>query len=223
MSYDEAIGVFTPDGRLIQVEYAQNASERGSLITFAAIEAICISFEIKPSPMTVQGTKLHVVDKELNFYISFSGLISDASLILNQAIAICRNYFLANDEHISLSILAGELGRYKQYFTITGGKRPFGVKSILFGYEDGVGKAVVINPDGNCSEYAKGAVGNKADKALEIIEKENGSAFEQAVSTMVKVVSIDKNKIETYLLTKEGLSTVAAEYIQRVVDLCKES
>lgn len=222
MSYDEAIAIFSPDGRLIQIEYAHLSSNQGSLITFASSDHISISIEVRESSLGYAAPKLICVDLDQNFYIAFSGLSSDSHLIVGYAQAACRNYVLANDEPIDLDILAMELAQFKQRFTIEGGKRPFGLRSILFGVTD-VPKIYVVEPDGNWCEYEKGAIGSRWEKAVDVLKSATDTPTKLTLKSMSQVVQSDRAKFDSFRLYRDRLEKVSDEEIRQHAEEARDS
>ncbi|RVD91994.1 26S proteasome subunit alpha-4 [Tubulinosema ratisbonensis] len=169
MSYTESLNVFSPDGRLIQVEYAHHASDQGSLIIAkTSIDSILLCIEKKSTSKNVLETsKLFKVCDDV--YFSYSGLAADAQIIFTKLVLFYHNYKISTDTYPDISALAMELGNIKFKYTIQGGKRPFGARSILMGFEEGP-KIFIVEPDGNYGEYKQAALGYKNDK-VEFIDK----------------------------------------------------
>lgn len=222
MTYNEAIAVFSPDGRLMQVEYAQHASNQGGLITFASSDYISISIEIRQPSLGCSPPKLVCVDPDQGFYIAFSGLISDSYLVVGYAQAICRNYILENDEPIDLDILAYKLAQFKQRFTIEGGKRPFGLRSILFGMQCGP-EIYIVEPDGNWCEYDRGAIGSRWEKVIDFIKDSNRCPLKTTLNGMLQVVQSDKAKIESFKLYRDRLERISESEFQECVNELKSA
>ncbi|KAL0265690.1 UNVERIFIED_CONTAM: hypothetical protein PYX00_011404 [Menopon gallinae] len=222
MSYNEAIAVFSPDGRLMQVEYAQHASNQGGLIAFASSDHISISIEMRPPSLGCSPPKLVCIDPDQGFYIAFSGLISDSYLVVGYAQAACRNYILENDDPIDLDILACKLAQFKQRFTIEGGKRPFGLRSILFGMQGGPA-AYIVEPDGNWCEYDRGAIGSRWEKVVDFLKDSQESPLKTTIKGMLQVVQSDKARIESFRLYRDRLERVDESEIQECANELKSA
>lgn len=214
MEYDNAQGIFSPDGRLFPVEYAQQASEQGSLVVFStSSDKVCVSIEQKShNKMLIEQNKLYKIDTGI--YYTYSGLKPDALKILNHAILICRNYKLKTGEDISIEKLAYDLSVYKQTYTVKSSMRPFGVRSIVMSHRC----VFIVEPDGNFSEYRSGAVGQKSVKICEYLEKcENEDLVYRSVSGLGLVVQSDKNKIKSYLIEKDGVRDVEESVVKEII------
>ncbi|KAM0676085.1 hypothetical protein GVAV_000046 [Gurleya vavrai] len=166
MSYDTQLAIFSPDGRLLQVERAQHASEQGALVVFSKNEnSIMLALEKRiSSKMLIEDSlqKIFLIDNYTNIFMSYCGISADALCIRKKAILICRQYKYDTGEDINIVQLAQKLAEEKQRNTIEGEKRPFGMKTLLFGYYEGF-RLFTIDPDGNYTEFKKGAIGAKSD------------------------------------------------------------
>lgn len=220
MEYESALGIFSPDGRLIQVEYAQNASEQGSLVSFAYDEEkISVSMEKKiMNKMIIEEPKIIPIDKKLGIWMSFSGLKPDSYLVVNQARLICRNYKYSTGEDIRLSQLASKLCDYKQGFTLDSRRRPLGLRTVLFGFEPKP-KIFIVEPDGNFSEFTGGALGQKCHKVLEHFEKGmSDDVVKDTILGLVEVIQSDLNKIISFVITKEGCKEVDSSIVSDIIN-----
>jgi 20S proteasome subunit alpha 4 len=215
MSYENALGIFSPDGRLIQVEYAQQASEQGSLVVFVVGEdLIAIAIERKSmNEMLIEQPKLIEVDPVQGIWMSFSGLKPDSYLAISHVRALCRNYKISTGEDMSIDQLASRLGSFKQRYTLDGDCRPLGLRSVLFGFSPEP-RVFVVEPDGNFSRYRKGAVGQKSQRVCEYLEgSDERDPVRESVLGLVEVVQSDINKVSSYVLRREGCSRVESERI----------
>lgn len=206
--YDRALSIFSPDGRIFQVEYAQLASERGTTVVFAADEhAIAVAIEKRVD------SKLRVVDdfdkfKEVedSIYLSFAGIWPDSLVLTNQAIAISRNFSYQTGERIDIRQLSLLLSDFVQTYTIKGGMRPFGSKVVLFGFVEDGPLISLIEPDGNYSFYRGGAIGQKSEKASEELEKafsDKLPPLESVARTLFVVAQKDSEKMSVYAISRE--------------------
>lgn len=218
MAYDSALAVFSPDGRLIQVENAQKASDQGNLIVFSCTDtAISITFDQRIiDHMRIEPLiKPYIVDAEQNIWLAYSGLRPDALDIIDKARLFTHRHRYLYMTNIRLHQLASALARYMQKYTITRGFRPFGVKVVLFGIED-IARAFVVGPDGNYVEYRASAIGQKADKAVQFLEnnmKEEDCVW-NTVAAVMNVAQNDFSKTVTYLINKMGLRIVESQSIK---------
>jgi proteasome alpha subunit len=160
-AYDRAITVFSPDGRLFQVEYALETVNRGAtIIGIACSEGVVLGAEEKIETK-LQDTdftwKLYIVDDHLGAAVV--GLGSDARILIDQARIYAQSNRLMYDEPIDVEMMTKRVGDIKQLYTQHAGVRPFGV-SIIFGGVDKTGSRIFsTDPSGSYRGYKAVAVG----------------------------------------------------------------
>lgn len=160
-AYDRAITVFSPDGRLFQVEYALETVNRGATILgIACQEGIVLGAEEKLESKLQDPNftwKLFPVDTHIGAAVV--GLGSDARILIDQARVYCQSNKLMYDEPVDVEIISKRIGDIKQLYTQHAGVRPFGV-SIIFGGVDKTGTRLFsTDPSGTYRAYRAIAVG----------------------------------------------------------------
>lgn len=213
--FEDALGVFSPDGRLIQVEYAQHASNQGVTIVLQCIEnKVQIVYENRnTNPLLISINKIHEVDLDRHFSMIFSGFKADSLLVVEEAMDIVYNFKYTTSEDISLEVLARKISEFKQSFTVNNSMRPLGLRSVLMGIEDGIGKMFIIETDGNFGEYSKYSLGFKNEVCNEFLEKNDGENC--AFKAISEVVQTDAKKVTGFLLTSGGLTEFTMKEIER--------
>ena len=173
-AYDRAITVFSPDGRLFQVEYALETVNRGATIVgIACSEGVVLGAEEKIETK-LQDTeftwKLYAVDDHLGAAVV--GLGSDARILIDQARIYAQSNRLMYDEPIDVEIMTKRVGDIKQLYTQHAGVRPFGV-SIIFGGVDKTGSRIFsTDPSGSYRGYKAVAVGIGRETVEGILKEE---------------------------------------------------
>lgn len=173
-AYDRAITVFSPDGRLFQVEYALETVNRGATIVgIACSEGVVLGAEEKIETK-LQDTnftwKLYTVDEHLGAAVV--GLGSDARILIDQARIYAQSNRLMYDEPIDVEIMTKRVGDIKQLYTQHAGVRPFGV-SIIFGGVDKTGSRVFsTDPSGSYRGYKAVAVGIGRETVEGVLKEE---------------------------------------------------
>lgn len=220
--YDRALSIFSPDGRIFQVEYAQLASERGSPVIFYSDEkTISVAIEKRAeSKHRILSDLDKFKEVETNIYVSFAGIHPDSAVILDRIIYIAREYCISNNEKIDIKKLALETSDYIQRYTITGGCRPFGVKLVLFGFDNTKPIIALIEPDGNYSFYKGGAIGQKSEKATEELEKHGStlSPTQAVIKTLFTVAQKDPNKMSVYEISPKSANILPPNSIAQILD-----
>jgi len=173
-AYDRAITVFSPDGRLFQVEYALETVNRGSTIMgIVCSEGVVLGAEEKMETKLQDpdfSLKLFEVDEHLG--AAAVGLISDARILIDQARIYAQSNKLMYDEPIDVEIVTKRVGDIKQLYTQHAGVRPFGV-SIIFGGVDKTGnKLFATHPSGYYRGYRAVAVGLGRETVENVLKEE---------------------------------------------------
>jgi len=173
-AYDRAITVFSPDGRLFQVEYALETVNRGATILgISCSEGVVLGAEEKIETKLQDPSftwKLYEIDEHLGAAVV--GLGSDARILIDQARIYSQSNRLMYDEPIDVEVLTKRVGDIKQLYTQHAGVRPFGV-SIIFGGVDKTGNRLLsTDPSGSYRGYRAVAVGIGRETVENILKGE---------------------------------------------------
>ncbi len=188
-AYDRAITVFSPDGRLFQVEYAVETVNRGATI----LGITCSEGVVLGAEETIEtkledpdfSWKLYKVDEHVGAAIV--GLSSDARVLIDQARVYAQSNRLMYDEPIDIEVITKRVGDLKQLYTQHAGVRPFGV-SIIFGGVDKIGnRAFATHPSGSYHGYKAVAVGVGREQVTDMLKKEyhDDMKLEEAVKLAI--------------------------------------
>ncbi|MBN1502864.1 archaeal proteasome endopeptidase complex subunit alpha [Candidatus Woesearchaeota archaeon] len=174
MGYDRAITMFSPDGRLLQVEYAKKTVRQGS----TAIGMTC-----KDGVLLV--TDKRIVDKlvvpesvekvwQIDDHIcaTASGIISDARVLIERAQIKAQQHRVTYDSPIDTLSIVKDMCNLKQICTQSGGLRPFGVSLLIAGIDDNETKLFETDPTGIYFEYKATVIGEAEPEIEEILFKE---------------------------------------------------
>lgn len=173
-AYDRAITVFSPDGRLFQVEYALETVNRGATILgIVCPEGVVLGAEEKIESKLQDSSftwKIFAVDSHIGAAVV--GLGSDARILIDQARVYCQSNRLMYDEPIDVEVISKRIGDIKQLYTQHAGVRPFGV-SIIFGGIDKTGNRLFsTDPSGTYRAYKAIAVGVGRETVEGILKEE---------------------------------------------------
>ena len=173
-AYDRAITVFSPDGRLFQVEYASETVKRGATVLgIASPEGVVLAAEERAGSKLQDLSfmwKIFQIDEHVGTAVA--GLSCDAHILVDQARIYAQSNKLMYDEPIDIEILTRRIGEIKQLYTQHAGVRPFGI-SMLFGGVDKKGSRLFwTDPSGAFFAYRAWAIGAGGDAANEILEAE---------------------------------------------------
>jgi len=184
MGYDRAITVFSPDGRLFQVEYAREAVKRGATaIGIKTREGVILIADRRVGSRLLEATtieKIYKIDEHI--CAATSGLVADARVLIDRARLEAQINRLTYDEPIGVKELAKKICDFKQQFTQFGGVRPFGVSLLIAGVNKEP-KLFETDPSGALLEYKATAIGAGRNVVMEFFEKEyrEDIGFEDAI------------------------------------------
>ncbi|ADC64479.1 proteasome endopeptidase complex, alpha subunit [Ferroglobus placidus DSM 10642] len=173
MGYDRAITVFSPDGRLFQVEYAREAVKRGATaIGVKTKEGVVLLADRRVASRLLEADtieKIYKIDEHI--CAATSGLVADARVLIDRARLEAQINRLTYDEPISVKELAKRICDFKQQYTQYGGVRPFGVSLLLAGVDEKP-RLYETDPSGAMLEYKATAIGSERNVVMEYFEKE---------------------------------------------------
>lgn len=201
MAYDRAITVFSPDGRLFQVEYAREAVKRGTTtvgIKFKGGIALIVDKRITSrliEPSSIE--KIFKIDEHIG--CATSGLVADARALVERARIEAQINRLTYEAPIQVKALARKICDFKQTYTQYGGVRPFGTALLIGGVDDTGAHLFATDPSGAMMEYKATAEGEGRDAAMEYFEKnyEEGMSKDEAIILGLKaLIYATEKKIE---------------------------
>ncbi len=223
-AYDRAITVFSPDGRLFQVEYAREAVKRGTTaIGIVYDEGVLMAVDKSISTsLVVPGSieKIFRIDKHMG--AATSGLVADARRLVEDARLKAQRNKIAYNEPMTVSALVKDICNMKQLYTQYGGARPFGASLLVAGVNSKP-HLFETDPSGAFTEYTAAAIGSGKRDVEKIFEKKykadmgRGQAIELAMLGLnsVSETGIKKENIEVVTIEvggeykKLGLAEVA--------------
>ncbi len=171
MGYDRAITVFSPDGRLFQVEYAREAVKRGATaIGVKTSEGVLLLADSRvTSPLMELETVEKIYQIEEHIGAATSGLVSDARVLIDKARVEAQINRLWYDEPITVKELAKRICDFKQTYTQYGGVRPFGTSLLIAGVDE-TPRLFETDPSGALLEYKATSIGSGRNVVMEFFE-----------------------------------------------------
>ena len=166
--YDRAITVFSPDGRLYQVEYAIETVRRGSLaVGIKTKEGVVLAVDEKPRKLQTSGVTQKIFQVDDHLGVAAAGYIPDARIQVDQARVVAQSNRLIYDESVDVEVLAKKISDLSQQFTQYAGVRPFGVSLIISGVDRSGPQLFLTDPSGNYVGYNAVAIGAGSDQVTE--------------------------------------------------------
>ena len=173
MGYDRASTMFSPDGRLLQVEYAKKTVRQGTStlgmvckdgVILVADKRILEKFIV---PSSIE--KVFQIDEHMG--ASASGILSDGRVLIERAQILAQQHRVTFDEPMDTHSIVKEICNMKQQFTQYGGARPFGVSILFAGVDNGAPKLFMTDPTGIYFEYKATAIGEFENEIKDMLLK----------------------------------------------------
>ena len=172
-AYDRGITIFSPDGRLYQVEYAREAVKRGSasigIRTASGVVLVVDKRSRSPLMEPSSVEKLHKADDHVG--VASAGHVADARRLIDFARRQAQVSRLRFGEPVGVERLTKNITDHIQQYTQVGGARPFGVALIVGGIEDGEPRLFETDPSGTPYEWQALAVGEDRGELNDYLEE----------------------------------------------------
>ncbi len=211
LGYDRAITIFSPEGRILQVEYARQAVRSGSTaLGLAAKDGVVIIADKRlPSKMVVEDSveKIYLVDDHI--IATFSGFIPDGRVLIDKARVLAQEHRLTYGAPIDMLTLIKEISDIKQAYTQYGGLRPFGVSLIFAGIDNGVSKVFMTDPAGLYLQFKAVAIGEGEGKVTQILE----SGYREDM-TVEEAIKFGIDAIKEFLGEEFDIHRINVAYIK---------
>jgi proteasome alpha subunit len=170
--YDRAITVFSPDGRLYQVEYAIETVRRGTIaVGVKCKDGIIIAVEEKPRKLQISNNAQKIFQIDDHVGVAAAGYIPDARSQVDNARFFSQSNKMIYDEPVEVETIAKHLADQCQQYTQYAGVRPYGVALILGGVVNGASQLYLTDPSGTYISYDAIAIGSGSDQVTDFLEK----------------------------------------------------
>jgi proteasome alpha subunit len=210
MGYDRAITMFSPDGRLLQVEYAKKTVKQGSTTIGIATKAgvVLISDKRILNKMIIPESVEKIFEIDEHMGATASGIVSDARQLVERAQVKAQQGRVTYDSPVDVVSIVKDLANLMQMTTQTGAYRPFGV-SIIIGGVDPTGSSVyVVDPTGIYFRYKAVAIGEGDTEVEEMLQKgyKDDMSTDEAISLGLKALKaflkedFDINRIDCAII-----------------------
>ncbi|WP_048097364.1 archaeal proteasome endopeptidase complex subunit alpha [Candidatus Nitrosopumilus salaria] len=202
--YDMTPTMYSPDGRIYQVEYAIETVKRGTLaIGVLSKEGVIMAVEEKPRTLQTPNVTQKIFQVDYHIGVAAAGYIPDARVQVDNARFFSQGNRMTYDESVEVATVAKHLADQAHQFTQYGGVRPNGVSMIIAGIDQKGESIYVTDPSGTYVQFAAVAIGAGSDEVNEFLEKHYNEdmSLDDAASLAIAAINL---KAET----KEGINHI---------------
>lgn len=231
MGYDRAITMFSPDGRLLQVEYAKKTVRQGS----TAIGMVCkdgillVADKRIVEKLIVPESVEKIFKMEDHIGATASGILSDARVLIERGQLKAQQHQVTYDTPVDTITIVKEICALQQICTQSAGLRPFGVSILVAGIDADGPKLFETDPTGIYFQYRATAIGEGEPEVEEILNKEYNpemtieDGLKLALSALVTILG---KEFQTQRIDAAYIRTDEKKFIQVKKDkldkLCRE-
>ncbi len=190
MGYDRAATMFSPEGHILQVEYAEKTVRLGS----ASIGVVCKDGVVIVADKRIKdklivpesANKIYEIDEHIA--ASAAGILSDARILIERAQLTSQQHRVTYDSPIDMESVIKEVANIMQAFTQYPGARPFGVSVMVAGINSEA-QLFVSEVTGNYTAYKATAIGENDEKLKEELRKKykEDLTIEEAIKISLKI------------------------------------
>lgn len=191
MGYDRSATMFSPDGHILQVEYAEKTVRLGTAsIGINCSDGVIVVADkgLKDSLIVPDSAeKIHEIDDHI--MATAAGIISDARILINHIRVNAQQHRVTYDSQIDVETIIREVSDIQQQYTQHPGVRPFGVALIVAGVEQGRSRLYTSDITGNYFEYYAIAIGENDSKLKDILRKKinKGMKTDEAIKLSLEI------------------------------------
>ncbi len=213
MGYDRTATMFSPEGHLLQVEYAEKTVRLGSSsIGMVCTDGVFIIADKRVEDKLIvanSASKIYEIDKHL--IASVAGIISDSRVLIEKAQVLAQQHRVTYDSEIEPELVVKELSNIKQQFTQYGGARPFGVSLMIAGINSKKPELFTSDVTGNYFHYYANAIGEKDKEIKEKLREKytQNLNIKKGVKLAIEILKSVKGK--TFDITKFELGYIKSD------------
>lgn len=191
-AYDRAITVFSPDGRLFQVEYAREAVKRGTTALGIVYKTgVLLGIDKNITSHLLKGESIEKIFQiDDHIAAATSGLVADARRLVDFARETCQQDKFVYSEAMDVEMLTRQVCDLKQAYTQFGGARPFGAALLIAGVDAKGHHLYETDPSGAMNEWSAAAIGGGRKEAEAVLDKgfSEDLKFEDAVELALRAL-----------------------------------
>jgi proteasome alpha subunit len=226
-AYDRGTSLYSPDGRIYQVEYAREAVKRGApSLGVRTTDGVVLAAQSRASSELMVGEsieKLHKIDDHVG--AASAGHVADARKLVDFAREQAQVNRLRYGEPIGIEALTKDITDHIQENTQTGGTRPYGASLLLGGVDETGPRLFATDPSGTPQEWRAVAIGGGRDGIQELLESEydDSAGVDDAVTLAVRALKSEVEELEPQgislaTVTEDGYDARSTERIEELFE-----
>ncbi len=187
MGYDRTATMFSPEGHLLQVEYAEKTVRLGSSsIGMRCSDGVFILADKRTTDkLVVQSSANKIYEIDSHIIGSVAGIVSDAKVLVEKAQVLAQQHRVTYDSEIEPELIIKDIANTMQQFTQYGGARPFGVSIMVAGINGTKPELYTSDITGNYLSYYANSIGENDDRIKEKLREHYKESL--TIKTGVKV------------------------------------
>jgi len=217
--YDMTPTMYSPDGRIYQVEYAIETVKRGTLaIGISSKEGVIMAVEEKPRTLQTSNITQKIFQVDYHIGVAAAGYIPDARVQVDGARFFSQGNRMTYDESVEVATVAKHLADQAHQFTQYGGVRPNGVSMIIAGIDQKGESIYVTDPSGTYIQFAAVAIGAGSDEVNEFLEKnyKEDMSLDDAAALAIAAINLKSEAKEGINHIKMAKITSEAKVFEKV-------
>jgi len=217
--YDMTPTMYSPDGRIYQVEYAIETVKRGTLaIGISSKEGVIMAVEEKPRTLQTSNITQKIFQVDYHIGVAAAGYIPDARVQVDGARFFSQGNRMTYDESVEVGTVAKHLADQAHQFTQYGGVRPNGVSMIIAGIDQKGESIYVTDPSGTYIQFAAVAIGAGSDEVNAFLEKnyKEDIGLDDAAALAIAAINLKSEAKEGINHVKMAKITSEAKVFEKV-------
>ena len=217
--YDMTPTMYSPDGRIYQVEYAIETVKRGTLaLGISTKEGVIMAVEEKPRTLQTKNITQKIFQVDFHIGIAAAGYIPDARVQVDGARFFSQGNKMTYDESVEVATVAKYLADQAHQFTQYGGVRPNGVAMIIAGIDQKGESIYITDPSGTYVQYSAIAIGNGSDDVNEFLEQfySNDMSLEDAAALAIAAINLKADKKDGVNHVKMAKITTESKVFEKI-------
>ena len=217
--YDMTPTMYSPDGRIYQVEYAIETVKRGTLaIGISSKQGVIMAVEEKPRTLQTSNVTQKIFQVDYHIGVAAAGYIPDARVQVDGARFFSQGNKMTYDESVEVGTVAKHLADQAHQFTQYGGVRPNGVSMIIAGIDQKGESIYVTDPSGTYVQFSAIAIGAGSDDVNTFLEKhyKDDLSLEDAAALAIAAINLKAEAKDGVNNIKMAKITTEAKIFEKV-------